>query len=97
MFYRVLGSALRAARVRKGISLKTLGQALGGMTAATVSGIEKGRQKVGAHQLVLFASALGLDLGTFLNDAASTMLDGYSEPISFTPKDDNQPIDLLNL
>jgi len=59
-FYHSLGNTIRARRQEIGLSLETLGMKTGGLTRATISGIEKGRQRLSAYQLHLFARALSV-------------------------------------
>jgi len=59
--YRVFGRKLREVRLSKRIPQQELAT-LSGLTRASVTNIESGRQRVLLHQAVQFAEALGVDL-----------------------------------
>jgi transcriptional regulator with XRE-family HTH domain len=59
--YRVFGRKLREVRVGKRIPQQELAT-LSGLTRASITNIESGRQRVLLHQAVQFAEALGVDL-----------------------------------
>lgn len=68
-FYRSMGNTIRARRQEIGLSLEALGMRTGGLTRATISGIEKGRQRLSAYQLHLFAQALGVKTDDLIEKA----------------------------
>lgn len=72
-FYIALGDAIRRRRQNLNISLDALGKQMGGLTRATISGIEKGRQQIGAYQLYKFALALKTSIGDLISEAAKEM------------------------
>lgn len=68
-FYIALGNAIRRRRQNLNVSLDALGKRVGGLTRATISGIEKGRQQIGAYQLYQFTLALQTTIDDLINDA----------------------------
>lgn len=68
-FYIALGDAIRRHRQDLNISLDALGKQIGGLTRATISGIEKGRQQIGAYQLYKFALALKITVDDLISEA----------------------------
>lgn len=70
-FYRSIGETIRIRRKELGLSLEALGVQTGGLTRASVSGIEKGRQRLSAYQLHLFARALKTKTDDLIEKALS--------------------------
>ncbi|MDD5726108.1 MAG: helix-turn-helix transcriptional regulator [Patescibacteria group bacterium] len=68
-FYRSMGNTIRARRNELGLSLEILGLRAGGLTRATISGIEKGRQRLSAYQLHLFAKVLDMTTDDLIQKA----------------------------
>jgi transcriptional regulator with XRE-family HTH domain len=58
-FYEQFGTRIRRARVHADISQEELGHRVG-LNRSSVSNVEKGRQRVPAHMVVEFATALGI-------------------------------------
>lgn len=58
--YAAIGETIRARRERKGMTQAALA-ALVGMSRPSVANIERGRQSLLVHQLVDFATALGVE------------------------------------
>jgi transcriptional regulator with XRE-family HTH domain len=82
-----------------GLSLDALGKNAGGLTRATVSGIEKGRQQVGVYQLYLFANALGVNTDDLIREALSHHEDVSKrlEEITIKTKNKSKSIRLADL
>lgn len=89
-FYLQLGRRISAARqAKEGLTQARLAAAIG-LSRPSMVNIEKGRQPLKVHQLVVLADALGLDLGDLvpsreLRDGARTStiaasLKGLDEP-----------------
>jgi transcriptional regulator with XRE-family HTH domain len=98
-FYIALGDAIRRRRQKLNISLDALGRQIGGLTRATISGIEKGRQQIGAYQLYKFALALKLSVGDLISEAAKEAENPKKtlDQISFKPAKDNSNDNFQNI
>ena len=66
LIYRAFGRRLRELRKKKDLPQEELAT-LSGLTRASIANIESGRQRVHLHQLLKFADALGIDLGTLVS------------------------------
>lgn len=64
--YSFLGARIRAAREQRGLSQVQLADAVG-LSRASLSNVENGKQRLLAHNLVAIAQALDMDPGTFLD------------------------------
>jgi len=64
--YRTLGERIAYERQRRGLTQLQLSKAIG-LTRASVTNIELGRQRVPVHTLAAIAVQLGLDIPTLLN------------------------------
>jgi transcriptional regulator with XRE-family HTH domain len=64
-FYGRLGDRLREQRRAKGVTQEALANLLG-LNRTTVVNLEKGRQRLAVHQLVLIADHLGCEPGDLL-------------------------------
>lgn len=69
-FYAELGRRLRQARNTAGLTQSELADR-SGMTRAALANIERGEQRMAAHQLVAVGAALGVELTTLLPKADS--------------------------
>lgn len=66
-YYRALGARVRARRVEHGVSQAELASELG-LTRASVTNLEAGRQRPLAHQLVAIAALLDADPRDLIGD-----------------------------
>ena len=75
-FYMLLGAKIRSRREELGLTQHQL-SSLVGFSRPSLVNVEKGRQRVMAHQLLIFASALQVDIRLLLPSAtdATTSLD----------------------
>lgn len=58
-FYEGFGARIRSARRRVGINQEELGRRVG-LNRSSISNVEKGRQRVPAHMIMEFATALDI-------------------------------------
>ncbi|MBR7837817.1 helix-turn-helix transcriptional regulator [Actinospica durhamensis] len=79
-FYVQLGNRIRRARLAAGLSQEQLGQRVG-LNRSSISNVEKGTQRILAHTLVEFATALDILPIQLLEQAATEpdVLEGLSE------------------
>lgn len=66
-FYKTLGASIREHRKALGITQEACAEAIG-LTRTSVANIEKGRQRVLAHQIPALASVLQCSLLDLVND-----------------------------
>jgi transcriptional regulator with XRE-family HTH domain len=78
VLYEEIGSGIKAARVKAGLSQEVLGDKVG-LTRASISNLEAGRQKVPVHTLYEIASTLAVEI----HDLLPTHLpsDGYEDQV----------------
>jgi transcriptional regulator with XRE-family HTH domain len=77
-FYVEFGERLREAREKAGLTQQQLA-AQAGLQRTSITNIERGRQKVGLHQLVVFAGVLGLEPAALLPDGDPDLEDLVAE------------------
>jgi len=63
--YRILGARIKLIRVQRGLSQNQLAAAVG-LSRASMSNVENGRQRLLAHNLVAIGQALAVDPAIFL-------------------------------
>lgn len=71
LFYREFGLALGVARRRKHLSQEQFGAKVG-LSRASITNVEGGRQPVQLHQVYVFASVLEVDISKLLPAESSS-------------------------
>ena len=78
-FYKIIGSMLREARIKSGLTLEQAGEKIG-VIAKTIQRYETGERKISINKLMELTSLFGIDYTSFMSEAKKRLMEsGFSK------------------
>lgn len=77
--YKIIGSMLREARIKSGLTLEQAGEKIG-VIAKTIQRYETGERKISINKLMELTSLFGIDYTSFMSEAKKRLMEsGFSK------------------
>lgn len=78
-FYKIIGSMLREARIKSGLTLEQAGEKIG-VIAKTIQRYETGERKISINKLMELTSLFGINYTSFMSEAKKRLMEsGFSK------------------
>lgn len=84
--YKIIGSMLREARIKSGLTLEQAGEKIG-VIAKTIQRYETGERKISINKLMELTSLFGIDYTSFMSEAKKRLMEsGFSKAGNISAK-----------